>query len=665
MARVQRAASAEAAAHQLLDEAGAARSLVPTRTHMQPAAVLGANLLNAARVDHARSSPTDMAHQTRPGKLKSVPSTSIVRHARQNLARRGDQYDIELSPVKGELAVPGKASAKSSQIVVNFTKDSTTLGSGSGESSKLARHLSDPDFEPQLPLSSPKYNAQPERKLATVEHDCDGTTAADIPRASRTVKRSSPRVQIPVRGRQTHTSSRQGGARPSHDAGKYTDLRLLRSSKRRLSNDLVSADVVGTGVQTLSKKHKNSTKGTLVNKNVLGMELESSDRGISSNDDSDSDVIGIGSVPRQEERDTAKEILECDHRRDIDLVFEAARSLRRSGECQSTMGLEIRHKCKHARTFLRNEIISPEQLAEKTDMVCKQLQSLNDIVAIDERGPLKADVYCFVFREVVMYAEQMQKWLEHDSKPNTTTSVGPGLLYRLVGEIIAATDRTSNWKATVPSRFKGEAIISDVRTKIIKPLRDLYESTRRKPTQVRDIKNNHKTLAYRQKESKIRAEEERESAMKATAGKELWKRWQGLHILRMECEPSLSRRKRLSITDFRGVDETDANGEKIVRVQLFKRRSADPSNWFSALVESQHWTDEAEQALLEGLQLFSGPCVFEKIFRQYCGGSGLLRDYTVTDIVLKTAWICSKCIELHLEEDWQIPRWIIDLPSIP
>ncbi|CAA9966204.1 hypothetical protein PTMSG1_09563 [Pyrenophora teres f. maculata] len=103
---------AEAAAQQLFTET---ESRSPVADVPPPSAVLGANILNAARIDHHNSSPpVDMARKV-GGKLKRV--SMVAEGPRQNLARRGDVYDIELSPEKGRYALPEKVNHKKLKVV--------------------------------------------------------------------------------------------------------------------------------------------------------------------------------------------------------------------------------------------------------------------------------------------------------------------------------------------------------------------------------------------------------------------------------------------------------------------------------------------------------------------------------------------------------------------
>ncbi|CAN9115904.1 unnamed protein product [Alternaria alternata] len=99
----------DAATQQLLTESHSPLADLPA-----PSAVLGANLLNAARINPP-SFPEWKGKQGQ-GKLKRV-SLKRDESSRQNLAVRGDPYEIELSPEKGRYALPEKVNHKPLKIL--------------------------------------------------------------------------------------------------------------------------------------------------------------------------------------------------------------------------------------------------------------------------------------------------------------------------------------------------------------------------------------------------------------------------------------------------------------------------------------------------------------------------------------------------------------------
>jgi hypothetical protein len=104
---------AEAATQQLLDEVSASASRVkpsnplPSSDPPPSSAVLGANLLNAARIEHHLSSPVRMAPKSSNGRLSRVGPFTEPR--RQNLARprQRDVYEFpDESPEKAPFKLP-------------------------------------------------------------------------------------------------------------------------------------------------------------------------------------------------------------------------------------------------------------------------------------------------------------------------------------------------------------------------------------------------------------------------------------------------------------------------------------------------------------------------------------------------------------------------------
>lgn len=100
-------------ADQILAESRAFASR--TRDPPPSAAVLGANLLNAARVDFRHSSPLFKARKRPNGKL-SRPSWGSDRPPKK-LARRGDEYELQESPDKGSFKLPETVNKQPLRIV--------------------------------------------------------------------------------------------------------------------------------------------------------------------------------------------------------------------------------------------------------------------------------------------------------------------------------------------------------------------------------------------------------------------------------------------------------------------------------------------------------------------------------------------------------------------
>lgn len=64
------------------------------------------------------------------------------------------------------------------------------------------------------------------------------------------------------------------------------------------------------------------------------------------------------------------------------------------------------------------------------------------------------------------------------------------------------------------------------------------------------------------------------------------------------------------------------------------------------------------------LMVDPGPHVFEKIFTTYCRPGCVLRDFSVTEIVIKSASVRSSLTKWYQERFWDVPSWIKQIPVL-
>jgi hypothetical protein len=166
----------EAASEQILAESRASASRAPKLP--QSSAVLGANLLNAARVDFRHSSPLSKVRKNANGKL-SRPSWGADR-PRQNLARRGDEYELQESPEKGSFKLPETMNKKPLRVVRKQNKIPQKTSGGQ------QRYVSD-DAELDTGESDTWAGAQEQHELGqdplpvNGDHDVDLQNKAHVP----------------------------------------------------------------------------------------------------------------------------------------------------------------------------------------------------------------------------------------------------------------------------------------------------------------------------------------------------------------------------------------------------------------------------------------------------------------------------------------------------
>jgi hypothetical protein len=61
----------------------------------------------------------------------------------------------------------------------------------------------------------------------------------------------------------------------------------------------------------------------------------------------------------------------------------------------------------------------------------------------------------------------------------------------------------------------------------------------------------------------------------------------------------------------------------------------------------------------------SGPFVYESIFKKYCRAKGPLRDFNVSEIVAKAAWVKKTAPDLYQREGLDVPEWVHQIPILP
>jgi hypothetical protein len=609
---VSRASTADtdAAAQQLLAEASSA----PPNT-VQPSAVLGANLLNAARIDHPRSSPAGMARKSGAGKLKPV-STPNIPQSRQNLARKvRDPYDIEVSPVKGgTFTFPDRVNPKPLRIVKSKKvggahQKAQHVASDPAPSSNGAQQADtfEPDPEPDNADEQPKREPSSASQLLSSPPGKDRKTVADASEGNaherRAVRRSHPEVQIPVREKSKRIASREGGATVRHPP--VTMSEASTAPKRERPSRQTEMNATSTNQQPASKKQKTARSSKPPRKARYEIMIGSQDVRDADNAETD-DGEGRGHELDDEEGGASQQAYEASGIRDIHPVFKFAHLDERFGVCQTNIGVKIRRLCDRSRALVQNEDISLDTLSKTTDDIRKRLHYIDTIVEEDERGAFRGDAYAYLFRSLILYLEAVCDWFERWDDIGIESVDATRLLYRLIHEILGFKDVITGWKVPVPQRYKGDRVIMDVHSNMIVPLRQVEKTLRLQFLQSDTEERHRRRLAELRQKAKEEQEEEQRRAEVVTAKRERWKRWQDLHIVRMECEPLPLRRRQLWICTPDEMEEKDANGQEFERVPVFKPRTIFSLRWALALSEKQEWADEAAVALLEGLQRFSG-----------------------------------------------------------
>ncbi|KAJ4371882.1 hypothetical protein N0V86_008436 [Didymella sp. IMI 355093] len=375
------------------------------------------------------------------------------------------------------------------------------------------------------------------------------------------------------------------------------------------------------------------------------------------------------------------------HLSDLDKVFKFVDGKGRPGMCAVGLAKQIRNMCKGARRTISAEDCSYDDMKACKDDIVHLLAGIRTDLHEDSRLDFKHDAFAYLFRALTRVLEAMYDKLrgddeaEEEEKLDITESLeAMQILHPFIRDMLRFKDTMDSWRVKVQGRAQDDRLIKDVEINLITSLRIVEKDFKiqlhdlRKAEQGRQARVEIQRQQERQEQEMIRQEEALRFA------RERRKRWQDLHILRMQYEPDPYRRRRLRFVEPPATAEIDANGNEFERVPFFRERNAPPPPSV-ATTSGKGWTPEQDTALLDALQSFA--CKFashitffcvkltrhaalEDIFRDYCGPRGDLRDFSVSDFAAKLAWVRSTWAQLlHLHPDWELPEWVRKIPVLP
>ncbi|KAF1828966.1 hypothetical protein BDW02DRAFT_192311 [Decorospora gaudefroyi] len=761
---------ANAASQQLLAEASGPATEPPPSS-----AVLGADLLNAARIPlpHGRGDRT-RKHGT--GKLKRV--TLPAEGPQHNLARRGDVYNIELSPEKGPYVLPERVNPKKLKLVRKKKRPQLNGGeAGEAEeepqqpsspprpaSAGSATHLATTEIEtrPRNSSSGPsssehglhssasadvlteKTFADGKLPCTAVFHKYDkqagsryqqclrvGTKSTDAgPRCGAHDRKAAAarcgHVTVeddkPARCHKVATTEISSGPRcPAHPEPLHRDQtakmnqavpeatskrefasdhgserpRKLRKSQKQKADKPVSTKETGAEVCTpmqksaqkeqsvpprVEKRTRSQTHAT-IDTTASNRRLSGQERKTRSPEMVSQRATAEEAVTDQSDGNAEESIADQDDdsKRDtempgaIEAVFKFLDLGERSGRCEIERASKIMHRCNQSFSHLEDDNVSMDAVIEDADGVRKMLKRASFDVEEKDRLAFRVDAYGHIFRALTLYLEALYKWLLEKCGTVIESLPAVRILSSLIHDTLAFKDTITSWNVSVPQRYKGDRMIADVDEGLIAPLRQADKLFRTHLSQLEAAERDHEQQQKFMRKMKKKAEEQQRTREAEEARNAKWVRWQNLHIARMSCEPDPNRRRRLETTK-QDLEERDANGITFERVPVFRSRSTPPHHQVQPLLEDREWNEEQETALIDGLKAFAGPKVFENIFERHCrprlhgrhvssnDPTGLLRDFTVTDIVGKARWIRSQSLRVYQDK---AEDWMIRIPILP
>lgn len=479
----------------------------------------------------------------------------------------------------------------------NGVEKSAPARDGSGSSAKRKSPDEDDNHE------KPKKSMRRQKRVASEEglpkH------AGTRTRQNMSKPRSSPEVRIPVR-----KSSKIGSrAKTVHDDPPeiVTDTIEIEvptqssSSKRTRSGTLNVTGRIHRSDQGASSRPKVSARRPKATRTTRGKDdaADASHSDHSENEDKqngtseDEDVQHTQSRPYKHPSGT------------IEHVFEFLDMEERDGDCQTEFGASVIRICDEVSSQLQDSDITLENVADDIEELREVLKKAANVKKKRYRA-VKEDLYGYVFRSIILVLQSLYDCLKEPDAETISSLDAMRIIVPFMRDILALKQTVASWKAIVPQRYQSDKIIRDVDMYLITPLRETEKSFRKRLSQLENRESTRRQAEEIKREAQRLEEElERQSELE-TARRDRWKRWQLLHITRIECEPDPNQRKRLRITKLEDLIETDANGEHFERVNLFKDRSAPSMRWATYLAPDTDWSDEQTTALLEGLEKYAG-----------------------------------------------------------
>ena len=694
----------EAASQQLLAEAS------------QPAAVRGATLLNSARVQPVQPPLAATAPKARAGKLKR-PRGAGRPQPRDLPVRREDLYDFHVSPEKKTFCPPEAIGASEPEhVCINaFGPDGnprcTALDYRNDENvGPYYQQCLDPgsnscdygfrcDFHWHRPVKvrcehlTIKDSTSIRCRNAASNETPHGALCMEHAEAGCSARKAGPSLHSPKSEECAEFEPLPTGDVQTQSQGPIQRLTKTASHKKaactkRIRTDQYSRESAAHNHQRPSaEKRVSSKKESPLSVHRLGK--DSSQPGASGTDsnietNSDENAAEAKDVGVVDQVKCSRPFGKQGEQEDMDSVCEFLHASKRSGSCQTKLGITIQQRCEQSCVLLQSENVSLLAVLNDLEDFGNILLEVQVDATEEDRCAFKSDVYAYIFRIFAVYLKTLYFWLGEEFGKVTESPDATRVLFELTTEILHFKCIVASWKISLPQRYHGDRMIADVDSDFIRPLRHMNEIFRRRLDQYEHAEKGRKRHLQLESKRKADMDEELRRAELVAVSKARWARWQGLHISRMQCELDPSRRKKLVIRKLEDLEEKDANGFKFERLLVFKSRVTPPWHRTSTMHEDRVWTEAEDIALLEGLQCFAGMLahtfiesrwskltdnegqhVFEKIFQSYCRPGGVLRDFNVASIVARAAWVRLTFMKLHQEKGWEIPLWVNRIPSVP
>ncbi|KAI7216995.1 hypothetical protein KC333_g4508 [Hortaea werneckii] len=303
------------------------------------------------------------------------------------------------------------------------------------------------------------------------------------------------------------------------------------------------------------------------------------------------------------------------------------------------------------------------QLAQIDEQIVSLYRITGDSDPTSGNVSTAKDVYFHLFPKL---AELLRAIVKHYEELDTVEGGRDGLtlghlknVIALVQMILDLGDGAKKYNPRPPSNL---ALVKPVEHGILAPLKTMNAALKKV---VRSEELEQQSQESQRHQAKLRAQElEREAMLEKWQAKisKARLKWEVLHNERLWAEGFVgSARKHRHLAPPEPMPEFDHNGIPFDRVEVFKNRIGPSRAAVDALSELV-WEPEQLAALDAGLRTYKGECVFESIFRKYCGRGGPLRPFNVTEIVLCAADYKKYMEEFQRDNFGEVEDWVEQIP---
>ncbi|KAF2275480.1 uncharacterized protein EI97DRAFT_468043 [Westerdykella ornata] len=591
---------------------------------------------------------------------------------------------------EAEVARPSKSSRRGSRL----RKEGETLGAHNG---RVASH-------PKVVISVPRAAAKSRKARSPSLNKSVGTECIPMQLLENVPNGADATLglieETPVQGDDQISADERLGRRPSPPStiqrrrgGRQVEVvqgqpkrfrqersRPIPPSRHRRDEDAVESLDVGTGITesisgSMVPKNSRSTKNSGNLPKRSRRHAAEAEETVATIQEIQQDILS--SVEHEQDDDyleaeadgTEKEETPASLHAgltDLDIVFKFVDSEEREGSCQTKHAKRIKALCSEVLDSLRDPDITMEAVEEACARVRAGLEKLHSLQQPDSRRLFKEDAFAYLFWELARVLEAIYDLCRDQFGDPMTSLYALRIIVSLMKDILSFKDTISSWNVKVAQRYSGDRIIKDVDQNFIAPLRRLAGE------HSYALAHLERAEAVRNAQEAARARRKREEearARKAAYAEDLRRRrerWRKLHIRRMQCEPSMDKQRRmhLSYLSFENLEERDSNGVPFQREEVFEHRPI-PHAFKQLQAKRRPWTEAEMEALLEGLEKYAGPSVFESIFQKYCRPGGPLRDFNVMEITAEAERHRTALLEQFADNGWGVPEWIKMIPVLP